>query len=55
MAKLPTYWADGVELGEGGLGVTEAAGGEVEEMVALVGEADEVAALVASLVRGVDG
>lgn len=52
---MNSYGADGVELGEGGLGVAEAAGGEVEEVVALVGEADEVATLVPALVRGVDG
>lgn len=44
-----------MDLGEGGLGIAEAAGGEVEEAVALVAEAVEVAALVPALVRRVHG
>lgn len=44
-----------MNLGESGLGVAEASSREVEEVVALVPEASEVAALVASLMRRVDG
>lgn len=44
-----------MNLGESGLGVAEASSREVEEVVALVPEASEVAALIASLVRCVDG
>lgn len=48
-----TDGANGVDLCEGGLEVAEAAGGEVEESVALVSQASEVAPLVPAFVRWV--
>lgn len=53
--QADTYRADGVDLGERGLGVTEATRGEVEEVVSLVTEVVEVPALVPALVGRVDG
>lgn len=50
---LDTDRADGMDLGEGGLRVSEAAGGEIEEAVTLVAEAVEVSPLVPALVRRV--
>lgn len=51
--KINTDGANGVDLGEGGLRVPKAAGGEVEEAVALVTESGQVATLVPALVRRV--
>lgn len=48
-----TDGANGVDLCEGGLEVAEAAGGEVEESIALVSQASEVAPLVPAFVRWV--
>lgn len=44
-----------MDLGESGLGVAEAASSEVKEVVALIAQPCEIATLVASLVRGVNG
>lgn len=44
-----------MDLDEGGLGIAEAPGAEVEKMVALIAQPREIAALVAALVRGIHG
>ncbi|KAB1201032.1 hypothetical protein CJ030_MR0G005182 [Morella rubra] len=50
-----THRANGVNLGKCGLRISEASGGEVQEIVALVSKSIQVATLVASLVWGVNG